>query len=332
MIIKDIKKYIQHVKNIKITNKNKLILFKKKFLTKNSQLNQYLKILKNIKDINEKKYIGKYINQLKCEIKNKIKKFSNKDNITNTTQNSILDITIPNNSFKLGSKHPVYIIENKIINILQKIGFILYEEKEIENEWYNFTALNIPKNHPSRELHDTFFLNNKCNKLLRTHTSATQIRYMQKHSPPIRIISSGKVYRNETLSKKSLCMFHQLEGFYVDEKVSIQNLITTIKYILNNIFKNKINIRFRDSYFPFTQPSIEVDITHKVNNHKWIEILGCGMISKKILYHVGIDNKIYSGFAFGIGIERIAQIVYQIQDIRELYKHNINILTQFIDK
>ncbi|MFP3037232.1 MAG: phenylalanine--tRNA ligase subunit alpha, partial [Candidatus Karelsulcia muelleri] len=239
---------------------------------------------------------------IKILLKKKIKK---KDYFT--------DFTKPGNKKDLGSRHPISIIENRIINILNKIGFKICEGPEIENDWYNFTALNFPSNHPAREMQDTFFLK-KSNKLLRTHTSSVQIRYMEKNTPPIRVISPGRVYRNEKISSNSHYLFHQIEGFYLDKKVSFKDLKNTINFFIKNFFGTRTETRFRPSYFPFTEPSAELDILW---NNKWLEILGCGMIDPIVLNNINSD--IYSGFAFGIGIERITLMIYNLNDIRDFF-------------
>lgn len=331
-ILKYIKHHIQKVEINKINNINDIKNIKTKYLHKKTGIINI--IINNIKqaDNKKKKILGIYINKLKKNILKKIKKYTSKTKIIKTIKTT-KDLTIINHkeTQEIGSMHPIYLVQKKIVNIFKNIGFIIHEDTEIENDWNNFTALNIPKNHPARQMHDTFFINKKFDKLLRTHTSATQIKYMKKNNPPIRVVSSGKVYRNETLSNKSLCMFHQLEGFYINKNVSILELLKIIKYFIKNIFENKIKFRIRPSYFPFTQPSIEIDIAKQNNNsyYKWIEIMGGGIIDPKILDNVGINNKIFSGFAFGMGIERIVQILYNIKDIRTLYKNNINFLSQF---
>lgn len=223
--------------------------------------------------------------------------------------------------------HPISIIKNRIIEIFIKIGFSYVDGPEIEDDWHNFTALNIPTDHPSREMQDTFFLYKNPDILLRTHTSSVQIRYMKKHHPPFRILSIGKVYRNETVSSHSNFMFHQAEGFYIDKKVSFSDLKQTIFYLINSIFGKQIKIRFRPSYFPFTEPSAEVDIYSSSNG--WLEVMGCGMIDPNVLKNVDIDSEIHSGFAFGIGIERLALMIYNIKDIRIYFNNDIRFLEQF---
>ncbi|WP_185877582.1 phenylalanine--tRNA ligase subunit alpha [Blattabacterium cuenoti] len=316
--ISKIKKEIEHFKPKTLEELNK---FRIKFLGKKSGI--ITNILKNIHEIPiyKRKIIGKIVNDLKKDIKKKI--YENKFNINNNINN--VDLTITGNSPNIGSAHPISIIKNRIIHILSQIGFNYINSPEIEDDWHNFTALNIPIWHPSRDMQDTFFLCNNSNFLLRTHTTSIQIRYMKKHKPPSRIFSIGKVYRNETVSSHSNFMFHQMEAFYIDKYVSFSNLKKTINYIILSIFGKSI-IRFRPSYFPFTEPSAEVDVYY---NNNWMEIMGCGIIDPIVLKNVDIDPEFYSGFAFGLGIERLALMIYKIKDIRTYFDNDIRFLNQF---
>ncbi|WP_185851209.1 phenylalanine--tRNA ligase subunit alpha [Blattabacterium cuenoti] len=277
--------------------------------------------------IQERKIYGKKINEIKRKIQKKINMHSFKKLIKN--DNFIhFDPTIPGKSIEIGSLHPISILKNRITNLFKKIGFSYVEGPEIEDDWHNFTALNIPIDHPSRDMQDTFFLYKNPDILLRTHTSSVQIRYMKKHSPPFRVFSIGKVYRNETISSRSYFMFHQMEAFYIDKKVSFSDLKQTIHYLIISLFGISRKIRFRPSYFPFTEPSAEVDISEN-RNIGWLEIMGCGMIDPKVLENVEIDPDIYSGFAFGIGIERLALLIYKIDDIRIYFENDTRFLKQF---
>ncbi|WGH28212.1 MAG: phenylalanine--tRNA ligase subunit alpha [Candidatus Shikimatogenerans bostrichidophilus] len=228
------------------------------------------------------------------------------------------------NKYNLGSKNPITLIKDKIIKILYNLNFKYVNSKEIENDWNNFTALNFSKYHPSRKMQDTFYINK--NYLLRTHTSSIQIRYMKINKPPIKFFTFGKVYRNESITKSSFNMFHQIEIVYVNKNISIIDLKNIIFFIIKNIFFLKYKYRYRISYFPFTKPSFEIDIFY---NNKWIEIIGCGLINKTIFKNVNINYNKYSGLAIGIGIERIAMIIYNINDIREFFKNNLNFIKQF---
>jgi phenylalanyl-tRNA synthetase alpha chain len=333
-MIDKINKLKKNINNHKNYNINDIEKFRIKFLGKNGIINSLFKKLKKIPPYNRKN-IGHSINKIKKKIKKKIKydKILFKKKISSYKE----DLTKPGKNLELGSIHPISIIINKIIDIFYHIGFLLVEGFEIENDWYNFTSLNIPINHPSRDMQDTFFIKNNPNLMLRTHTSSIQIRYMEKNFPPIRIISSGKVYRNEPVSSRSHFMFHQIEGLYVNKGVTFSDLKQIIQYFIFNIF-NKKKIRLRPSYFPFTEPSAEIDIflgIEKEENYRitkgtgWIEIMGCGMVDPQVLKNVNIDSNIYSGFAFGIGIERISFLIYKIPDIRKFFENDIQFLKQF---
>ena len=230
------------------------------------------------------------------------------------------------------------LIENQIINIFSSVGFSISEGPEIEDDWHNFTALNTPEEHPARDMQDTFFIQSNPSVLLRSHTSSVQVRYMEKSPPPIRILSPGRVYRNEAISARAHCLFHQIEGLYIDKNVSFADLKQTLLYFAKNLFGEKSKIRLRPSYFPFTEPSAEVDVYWGLNNEAdyritkgtgWLEILGCGMVDPNVLNNCGIDANKYSGFAFGMGIERIAMLKYKIDDIRLFYENDVRFLKQF---
>jgi len=247
------------------------------------------------------------------------------------------DLTRPDKLKELGSRHPISIVRNQIIEIFSRIGFTVSEGPEIEDDWHNFTALNLPEYHPARDMQDTFFIETDPDILLRTHTSSVQVRYMEKNDPPIRTISPGRVFRNEDISARAHCIFHQVEGLYIDTDVSFADLKQTLLYFTKEMF-GKSKIRLRPSYFPFTEPSAEVDIywglktetDYKITKGTgWLEIMGCGMVDPNVLKNVNIDPETYSGFAFGMGIERIAMLLYQIPDIRMFYENDVRFLEQF---
>ena len=249
----------------------------------------------------------------------------------------MIDYSLPADFLKLGSRHPISIVKNKIIEIFSKIGFDISEGPEIEDDWHNFTALNLPEYHPARDMQDTFYVSKDPDYLLRTHTSSVQIRHMENNEPPIRTISPGRVYRNEDVSARSHCFFHQIEGLYVDENVSFVDLKQTLLHFTKELF-GKSKIRLRPSYFPFTEPSAELDIYWGLNSeadHRitkgtgWLEILGCGMVDPNVLENCKIDPKKFSGYAFGMGIERITMLLYQIEDIRTFYENDVRFLQQF---
>jgi len=252
---------------------------------------------------------------------------------------SQIDITLPGDTLPLGSRHPISMMKNRIIEIFQRLGFAVAEGPEIEDDWHNFTALNLPEHHPARDMQDTFYIQQNPDWLLRTHTSNIQIRHMEKGKLPLRIICPGRVYRNETISARSHCFFHQLEGLYIDENVSFADLKQTLYYFVQEMYGGDIRIRFRPSYFPFTEPSAEMDINCQICHGKgcnvckysgWVEILGCGMVHPKVLENCGIDSNKYTGFAFGMGIERPAMLKYGINDIRLFSENDVRFLKQFI--
>ncbi len=332
---KEINNHIENVESIKINNIDDLEKFRLKYISKKGIIPHLFSQLKNVSST-EKKEIGLKINILKNKVNNIVnnqkEKFTNKVN-----HQGFEDLTKPAEFLKLGSRHPISIVKNKIIDIFLKIGFDISEGPEIEDDWHNFTALNLPEYHPARDMQDTFYLNKNPDWLLRTHTSSVQIRHMENNQPPIRTISPGRVYRNEDISARSHCFFHQVEGLYVDQNVSFVDLKQTLLHFTKELFgKNKI--RLRPSYFPFTEPSAELDIYWGLETESdyritkgtgWLEVLGCGMVDPNVLNNCGIDSEKFSGFAFGLGIERIAMLLYQIEDIRNFYENDLRFLNQF---
>lgn len=253
------------------------------------------------------------------------------------SQANELDLTAPSEFLALGNRHPVSIVMNKIVDIFSRIGFTVAEEREIEDDWHNFTAMNTPEDHPARDMQDTFYLQQSAEMLLRTHTSSVQARTMTNTQPPIRIIAPGRVYRNETVSARSHCQFHQVEGLYIAENVSFADLKQTLNYFAKEMY-GASKIRLRPSYFPFTEPSAEMDVYWGLNDETdyritkgtgWLEVLGCGMVDPQVLENCGIDSSKYSGFAFGMGIERQAMLAYRISDIRLLFENDVRFLKQF---
>ena len=248
------------------------------------------------------------------------------------------DLSLPADSLPLGSRHPISLVRNKIVSIFQRLGFAVAEGPEIEDDWHNFTALNLPENHPARDMQDTFYINQNPDWLLRTHTSSVQVREMEKGKLPIRIICPGRVYRNETISARAHCFFHQVEGLYIAENVSFADLKQTLYFFVQEMFGKEVKIRFRPSYFPFTEPSAEMDISCLIcggtgcnvcKNTGWVEILGCGMAHPNLLDNCGIDSNKYTGFAFGMGVERITMLKYQIKDLRLFSENDVRFLKQF---
>ncbi len=280
-----------------------------------------------------KKEVGQSINSLRLLVEEKISSWSTIDAAEST---STKDLTRPGSGPELGSLHPITLVKEEIVDIFSRIGFTLSEGPEIEDDWHNFSALNFPPEHPARDMQDTFFVDE--DHALRTHTSSVQVRVMEGTRPPIRTISPGRVFRNEAISSRSHCMFHQIEGLYIDKGVSFADLKQTLLYFAKEFFGEKADIRLRPSYFPFTEPSAEVDVywgletetDHRITKGTgWLEIMGCGMVDPQVLENCNIDSGIYTGFAFGMGIERIAMLRYQVPDIRMFFENDMRFLGQF---
>ena len=324
-MLDQINNYKKEIEKLKINNTKELEYFRVRFISKKSVINDLFKKFKTVSQ-KEKGKIGSEINTLKTIAKNKLSEASRQLNSKINLNDNFEDLSLPPLTEDLGSIHPIRIIKNKIMNIFNEIGFSIEDGPEIEKDWYNFTALNFPENHPAREMQDTFFVERDPDIVLRTHTSNVQIRLMEQKKPPLRVIIPGRVYRNETVSSKSHCFFHQVEGLYINEGVSFKDLKDTLYYFAKEMFGNETKVRFRPSYFPFTEPSAEMDISWKSG---WLEILGSGMVDPNVLENCGLDSKKYSGFAFGMGIERIAMLKYQIDDLRLFSKNDIRFLKQF---
>jgi len=337
-MIKEIEEKIKIALDFYSNDSTEIEKFRIEFLGKKGYISRFFSEFKKVKD-SEKKEYGLSINKLKSTVIDKIEELKKALNKSESKQSGNSDLTRPVSMIELGSRHPISIIRDKIIDIFYKIGFNISEGPEIEDDWHNFTALNLPLHHPARDMQDTFFINKDPDLLLRTHTSSVQIRHMENNEPPIRTISPGRVYRNEDISARSHCFFHQIEGLYIDENVSFADLKQTLLFFTKELF-GKSKIRLRPSYFPFTEPSAEVDIYWGLNSETdyritkgtgWLEIMGCGMVDPNVLDNCKIDSRKYSGFAFGMGIERIAMLLYQIEDIRILYDNDIRFNTQFKD-
>ena len=337
-MIKEIEEKIKIALDFYSNDSNEIEKFRIEFLGKKGYISRFFSEFKKVKD-SEKKEYGLSINKLKSTVIDKIEELKKALNKSESKQSGNSDLTRPASMIELGSRHPISIIRDKIIDIFYKIGFNISEGPEIEDDWHNFTALNLPLHHPARDMQDTFFINKDPDLLLRTHTSSVQIRHMENNEPPIRTISPGRVYRNEDISARSHCFFHQIEGLYIDENVSFADLKQTLLFFTKELF-GKSKIRLRPSYFPFTEPSAEVDIYWGLNSETdykitkgtgWLEIMGCGMVDPNVLDNCKIDSSKYSGFAFGMGIERITMLLYQIEDIRILYDNDIRFNTQFKD-
>jgi phenylalanyl-tRNA synthetase alpha chain len=309
--------------------------FRLKFLGKKGKMNELFDAFKAIPN-DSKKEFGLAINTLKQSAQKKVDAFKGSFEITNITEK--IDLSRPVNLDNLGSRHPISLIRNQIVSIFEKVGFSISEGPEVEDDWHNFSALNLPKEHPARDMQDTFFIQTNPDILLRTHTSSVQVRYMENSKPPIRTISPGRVYRNEVISARAHCIFHQVEGLYIDENVSFADLKQMLLYFAKEMFGEKTKIRLRPSYFPFTEPSAEVDVSCNICNSKgctvckytgYLEILGCGMVDPSVLENCGIDSKKHTGYAFGMGIERIAMLKYGVKDLRLFFENDVRFLKQF---
>lgn len=335
-MIDQLKQHISEVEKFSSNNLEAIEAFRIQYLGKKGILNHFFSEFKNVPN-DQKKEFGQVVNQLKNAATDKVNAL--KDFLENSvTETGIYgDLTRPGNPIELGARHPISIVKNQIIDIFSRIGFNVSEGPEIEDDWHNFTALNLPEYHPARDMQDTFFIQTNPDILLRTHTSSVQVRYMENNQPPIRTISPGRVYRNEAISARSHCFFHQVEGLYIDKNVSFADLKQTLQFFTTELF-GKSKIRLRPSYFPFTEPSAEVDVYWGLETETdykmtkgtgWLEIMGCGMVDPNVLKNCGIDPNEYSGFAFGMGIDRIALLLHQISDIRLLSENDIRFLEQF---
>lgn len=334
-MIDKIKEYIGEAEQFTTDNKETLEAFRIKFLSKKGILNDLFAHFKTVPN-DQKKEFGQAINALKNTIENKVKSIQETLD-SKDVQGLYGDLTRPGYPLEIGSRHPISLVKNQIVDIFNSIGFNISEGPEIEDDWHNFEALNFPEYHPARDMQDTFFVQTNPEHLLRTHTSSVQVRYMEKNTPPLRTISPGRVFRNEAISSRSHCIFHQVEGLYIDKDVSFADLKQTLLYFTKEMF-GKSKIRLRPSYFPFTEPSAEVDIYWGLKTETdyritkgtgWLEIMGCGMVDPNVLKNCNIDPNEYSGFAFGMGIERIAMLLYQIGDIRMFYENDVRFLEQF---
>jgi phenylalanyl-tRNA synthetase alpha chain len=327
---------IGEVKAFKADTKEEVESFRIKYLGSKGVLKELFGEFKSVEN-SLKKEIGQALNTLRSAATEKVNEL--KDSLEDATEseNSYGDLTRPAEPIQLGARHPISIVKNRIVEVFNRIGFTISEGPEIEDDWHNFTALNLPEYHPARDMQDTFFIEKNPDLLLRTHTSSVQTRYMENNTPPIRTLSPGRVFRNEDISARSHCIFHQVEGLYIDTDVSFADLKQTLLYFTKEMF-GKSKIRLRPSFFPFTEPSAEVDIywgletetDYKITKGTgWLEIMGCGMVDPNVLKNANIDPTKYSGYAFGMGIERIAMLLYQIPDIRMFYENDVRFLEQF---
>ncbi|MFN4082751.1 MAG: phenylalanine--tRNA ligase subunit alpha [Bacteroidia bacterium] len=332
---KQLDQILNDIESFEIKSKEDTELFRLSFLSKKGKLNDLFEMFKQV-PANEKKELGQLLNQLKQKAQQKWETAQQSFDEKNESVFTNIDLTLPSDAYFTGSRHPLTIVENEIIEIFTKLGFVYAEGPEIEDDWHNFSALNFPPNHPARDMQDTFFITK--NISLRTHTSSVQVRLMESQKPPIRAIMPGRVYRNEAVSARANCFFHQIEGIYIDKNVSFADLKQTLYYFVQQLFEKDIQVRFRPSYFPFTEPSAEMDISCQLckgsgcnvcKHTGWLEILGCGMIDPNVLLASGINPDEYTGFAFGLGIERIAMLKFDVKDLRTYFTNDVRFLSQF---
>ncbi|MEK9608061.1 MAG: phenylalanine--tRNA ligase subunit alpha [Flavobacteriaceae bacterium] len=334
-MIDKIKETLASISTFEAKSKEEIESFRIKYLGKKGILNNFFAAFKEVPPQDKKAY-GQALNELKNAVSDKVKNLQSEQKST-AAQHNYGDLSKPGFPINSGARHPLSLVKNRIVEIFFQIGFSISEGPEIEDDWHNFTALNLPEYHPARDMQDTFFIQTDPDILLRTHTSSVQVRFMENNQPPIRTISPGRVFRNEAISARSHCIFHQVEGLYIDKQVSFADLKQTLLYFTKALF-GKSKIRLRPSYFPFTEPSAEVDIYWGLETETdyritkgtgWLEIMGCGMVDPNVLKNCNIDPDKYTGYAFGMGIERIAMLLYQIGDIRLFFENDIRFLSQF---
>jgi len=327
---------LEEIKAENPQGKDEIEAYRLKYLSKKGLVGLLFGEFKNVPN-EQKKEFGKQLNELKNFAQEKYDSLA--EQAESAEEDSFVnDLTLPGDQYTIGSRHPLSLVRNQIINIFNKIGFTVSDGPEIEDDWHVFTALNFPLEHPARDMQDTFFIEKDPDILLRTHTSSVQVRVMEKSQPPIRSLFPGRVFRNEAISARAHCIFHQVEGLYIDKDVSFADLKQTLLHFAKEMFGAETEIRLRPSFFPFTEPSAEMDISCSICGGKgcnvckytgWVEILGCGMVDPNVLKSANIDPEVYTGFAFGMGIERIAMLKYQVNDIRLFFENDVRFLDQF---
>lgn len=331
-----INELLEEVNRMVAANADELEALRIKYLSKKGQISELFNDFRNVAN-EEKREVGLLLNELKNTAQDKINEL--KESFVNAVDTSNkTDLTRSADPLKLGTRHPLSLTKNEIIDIFARIGFTIAEGPEIEDDWHVFGALNFPPEHPARDMQDTFFIEQQPDVILRTHTSSVQSRVMAHQKPPIRMLFPGRVYRNEAISYRAHCFFHQVEGLYIDKNVSFADLKQALMYFAKEMFGEETQIRLRPSYFPFTEPSAEMDISCNICGGKgcpfckhtgWVEILGCGMVDPNVLENCGIDSKVYSGYAFGMGVERITNLKYQVKDLRMFSENDVRFLQQF---
>ena len=335
-MIDKIKTLLQEVENMKAANAEELETLRIKYLSKKGEVSLLFNDFRNVAS-DQKREVGQYLNELKETAQQKINDLKEAFDSIQTTDDTI-DLTRTAYPIELGTRHPLSIVKKEICDIFGRLGFSIAEGPEIEDDWHVFSSLNFAEDHPARDMQDTFFIQHNPDVLLRTHTSSVQTRVMENQEPPIRIICPGRVYRNEAISYRAHCFFHQVEALYVDKNVSFADLKQALLFFAKEMFGPDTKIRLRPSYFPFTEPSAEMDISCNLCGGKgcqfckhtgWVEILGCGMVDPNVLENCGIDSKVYSGYALGMGIERITNLKYQVKDLRMFSENDVRFLKQF---
>lgn len=336
-MLKKLEEYEKQIDELVIASKEDLENFRLQFLSKKGIVTQLFAAFREVPN-EQKKEFGQKLNLLKKKAESKFKEIQSSLKSSSGKENNDIDLTVPPFPSEIGTRHPVNMVRREVVDIFQRIGFSISEGPEIEDDWHNFSALNFPPEHPARDMQDTFFVAKKPDMALRTHTSSVQVRVMESQKPPIRTISPGRVFRNEAISARAHCIFHQIEGLYIDKNVSFADMKDTLLYFAREFYGPETKIRLRPSYFPFTEPSAEMDVYWGLETEAdyritkgtgWLEVLGCGMVDPNVLKGCNIDPDEYSGFAFGMGIERTAMLKYQVKDLRLFFENDKRFLDQF---
>ena len=336
-MLKKLEDYEKQVEELVISSKEDLEQFRLQFLSKKGIIPQLFTAFRDVPN-EQKKEFGQKLNQLKNKAEEKFKELQSGLKSTGGSAAQDTDLTVPPIPMEIGTRHPVNMVRREVVSVFERIGFTVSEGPEIEDDWHNFSALNFPPEHPARDMQDTFFVDKDPDFALRTHTSSVQVRVMENQKPPIRTISPGRVFRNEAISARAHCIFHQIEGLYIDKNVSFADMKDTLLYFAREFYGPETKIRLRPSYFPFTEPSAEMDVYWGLETEAdyritkgtgWLEVLGCGMVDPNVLKSCGIDPDEYSGFAFGMGIERTAMLKYQVKDLRLFFENDKRFLDQF---
>lgn len=336
-LLQKIQQYKEEIENFHAASDAETEAFRIKFLGSKGIVKTIMAEMKNV-PAEQRKSFGLVVNDFKQAAEDKLTALQAHSGPTQQSSDSKFDYSLPGDELEFGSRHPLTMVRNQIVSIFESVGFALAEGPEIEDDWHNFGAMNLPADHPARDMQDTFYINRNPDWVLRTHTSSVQARVMETQQPPIRVICPGRVYRNETISARAHCFFHQVEGLYIAENVGFADLKQTLYFFVQQMFGIDVKVRFRPSYFPFTEPSAEMDISCLICKGKgcnickhtgWVEILGSGMVHPNVLTNCGIDAEKYTGFAFGMGVERIAMLKYQIKDLRLFSENDVRFLKQF---